>query len=104
LKAVKVTAPAEAELRAATAWYNDRDPRVAQRFTNETRATIALIEEFPEIGGIVPDIADSDVRRMPVRGFPYHIVFVRLPNRLDVIAFAHNRRRSAYFLRRLRRS
>ena len=104
MKPIKIAVPAETELRAATAWYNDRDPRVAERFANETRKTLDLIEEFPEIGGRVPDVDDNKVRRMPIHGFPYHIVFARLPDRTDVIAFAHNRRRTAYFLRRLRRS
>ncbi len=104
MKPVRLSDPAEAEYHEALAWYRDRDPRVAERLANETRNTLLLIETFPEIGGLVPDVDDSDIRRMPIRGFPYHVVFARLQDELEVIAFAHNRRQPAYFLPRWRRS
>lgn len=103
MKPLQIAAPAEVELRDATAWYQEREPRVADRFTTEVRNTLQLIDEFPRIGGRVPEIEDPDVRRMPIHSFPYHIVFVDLPDRIEVIAFAHNRRRPRYFMSRLRR-
>ena len=104
MKPVRIVQPAELEFSEATRWYRDRDPRVADRFTAETRRTLQLIEEFPQIGSRVPDVDDRDVRRMPIHTFPYHVVFVDLPEHLEVVAFAHNRRRPAYFMSRLRRS
>jgi len=103
LNPLHIVEPAEIEYQEATTWYRDRDPRVAERFVAETRRTLELIETFPQIGGRVPGVDDADVRQMPIHSFPYHIVFVRLPNRLEVVAFAHNRRRPAYFADRLRR-
>lgn len=85
-------------------WYRDRDPRVADRFAAEAARTLELIEEFPQIGGRVPEVDDHDVRRMPIHKFPYHVIFADLGNRLEVVAFAHNRRRPAYFMSRPRRS
>lgn len=76
---------------------------MAGRFVIETRHALELIETFPQIGGRVPGVTDDDVRRMPIRTFPYHIVFVSFTDRLEVVAFAHNRRQPAYFLDRLRR-
>jgi plasmid stabilization system protein ParE len=104
LKPLQILPPAEVEFRDATTWYRERDPRVADRFVVETRRTLQLIESFPRTGSRVPDLPDVDVRRMPVRTFPYHVVFVELPDRLEVVAFAHNRRRPAYFVSRLHRS
>jgi toxin ParE1/3/4 len=104
LKPVQIIVAAELELREATGWYLQRAPRVADRFTAETRRTLQLIETFPQIGGRVPSIDDPDVRQLPVHAFPYHIVFLNLPDRIEVIAFAHHRRRPAYFAARLRRS
>jgi plasmid stabilization system protein ParE len=103
LKPLNVVEPAETEYREAVTWYRDRDTRVADRFAAETRRTLELIESFPQIGGRVPTIADDDVRRMPIHTFPYHVVFVNLPDRVEIVAFAHNRRRPAYFMDRLRR-
>ena len=102
MKPLQIVEPAEIEYQEATAWYRDRDPRVAERFVAETRRTLELIETFPQIGGRVPGVDDNDVRQMPIHSFPYHVVFVNLPDRLEVIAFAHHRRQPAYFLDRLR--
>jgi hypothetical protein len=41
---------------------------------------------------------------MPIHSFPYSVVFVDLGDTLEVVAFAHYRRRPTYFLNRLRRS
>lgn len=97
---LQITAAAEAELREATAWYRERDVRVAQRFTAEVRRTLELIESFPQIGGRVPGVADGDVRRLPVHTFPYHLIFLALIDHVEVIGLAHNRRRPAYFMSR----
>jgi len=104
LKPLQIVELAEFEYQEAVTWYRDRDPRVADRFVAETRRTLELVETFPQIGGRVPGVNDKDVRQMPIHSFPYHVVFVNLFERLEVIAFAHNRRRPAYFLDRLRRN
>lgn len=104
MKPLHIVDPAEIEFQDATTWYRDRDPRVAERFVAETPRTLELIEAFPEIGGRVPGVDDEDVRQMPIHSFPYQVVFVRLRERLEVVAFAHNRRRPAYFIDRLRRN
>jgi plasmid stabilization system protein ParE len=104
LKPLQITDPAEVELAEATAWYRDRDPRVASRFTAEVRRALELIERFPQIGERLPSIEDPGVRRMPIHHFPYHVVFVELPARVEVVAFAHYRRNPTYFLNRLRRA
>lgn len=85
-------------------WYRERDPRVADRFAVEVRKILRLIEQFPRIGSSVSGIEDFDVRRMPIHTFPYSVVFVDLADRVEVVAFAHKRRRPAYFVSRLRRS
>ena len=103
MKPLQIVEPAEIEYQEATTWYRDRDPRVAERFVAETRRTLELIETFPQLGGRVPGVDDPDVRQMPIHSFPYYVVFVRLADRLEVVAFAHNRRRPAYFADRLRR-
>lgn len=104
MKPVQVIQPAELEFREALNWYRERNPRVADRFAAETRRTLQLIEEFPQIGSRIAHVDDPNVRRMPIHTFPYHVVFVDLHDRLEVVAFAHNRRHPRYFMSRLRRS
>lgn len=104
MKPLKILVPAEIELHEATTWYRERDPRVADRFAAEARKTLRLIEQFPQIGGLVFGTDDRSVRRMPIHAFPYGIVFVELEDSIEVVAFAHNRRRPGYFMKRLRRA
>jgi hypothetical protein len=48
--------------------------------------------------------ANSNASVTPeVHTFPYHIIFVELADRPEVVAFAHNRRRPAYFMSRFGR-
>jgi plasmid stabilization system protein ParE len=101
LKPVKVLPIAEKEFGEEVAWYRERDPRVASRFSSEVRQALTLLESYPGIGSRVPGVLDSAVRRMPVHKFPYHIVFLDLGNVLEVVAFAHYRRRPTYFLDRI---
>lgn len=104
MKPLNIADPAEAEYEEAVAWYRDRDARVAVRFASEVRHTLELIEMFPSIGSRVPGVEDEpDLRRMPVHSFPYSVVFLEHSDRVEVIAFAHYRRRPGYFLERLQR-
>lgn len=102
MKPLRIVAAAADEFREATAWYRDRDPRVAERFIAEVRNALELVESFPKIGSRVPGVADVHVRRVPIHTFPYHVVFAELESRLEVIAFAHDRRKPGYFMRRIR--
>jgi toxin ParE1/3/4 len=104
LKLLNIVGPAEAEFHEATNWYRDQDPRVADRFAAEARKTLQRIESFPQIGSRVPEVPDRRVRRLPIQNFPYYIVFVDFGDRLEVIAFAHHRRRQLYFMSRLRQT
>jgi len=36
-------------------------------------------------------------RRLPVNDFPYHVVFEEFPDRIEVLAIAHDRRRPGYW-------
>jgi plasmid stabilization system protein ParE len=99
VKPVALRQVAKRDLRAATAWYTERDADVAQRFTDEVARTLELIERFPATGAPVPGVSDNQVRRLPVHNFPYHIVFITLPDRVSVLAIAHDRRKPGYWTR-----
>lgn len=40
---------------------------------------------------------------MPMRLFPYHIVYLELTKTTEVLAFAHDRRQEGYWRTRLKR-
>ena len=104
MKPITIIEPADAELRKETGWYRDRDPRVAAEFVAEVRRALKLIEEFPQVGSRIFGVDDPIIRSFPVHSFPYRIVFMTFPDRTEVIAFAHKRRRPGYFLPRIQRS
>ncbi len=104
MKPVTISDPAHDEYREVTRWYRDRDERVAARSADETRRILELIERFPSIGSRLPGINDRAVRRMPIHNFPYYVVFVELPDRLEVAAFAHRRRGPDYLMEGLRQN
>lgn len=97
MKQLRLRSVAKSELRDATAWYAERSNEVAERFIAEEARTFALIEKFPMTGGAVPGVPDADIRRLPVHNFPYHVVFLRLPDRVTVLAIAHDRRKPGYW-------
>jgi plasmid stabilization system protein ParE len=94
---VRLRKIAKRDLREATAWYAERNVDVSRRFTNEVAATLELIERFPSTGAAVPGVHDPAVRRLPVHNFPYHVVFIAFPDRIAVLAIAHDRRKPAYW-------
>jgi plasmid stabilization system protein ParE len=74
LKPVLVQAVARRELRDSTAWYRERNHEVADRFVREVQRTMELIETFPATGSQIP-LVTGKARRLPVAGFPYHVVY-----------------------------
>jgi len=90
---------AEAELADAVEYYDGEAPGLGDRLVAEVRATVRLIEENPEIG---PSIRQS-LRRRLVSGFPYSIYYLVAEGEIQILAFAHQRRRPGYWWKRLRR-
>lgn len=96
MKPVLVQASARQELRDSAAWYRVRNQEVADRFVREVERTLELIETFPGTGARIP-LVTGKTRRLPVAGFPYHLVFEELADRVEVLAVAHDRKRPGYW-------
>ena len=86
----------------AARWYERNRAGLGLEFLTAVDAAAARIEENPRIGSLTPGIDDDGIRRVSVRRFPYHVVYIELPDRLQVLAVAHDRRRPAYWVGRLR--
>jgi hypothetical protein len=43
---------------------------------------------------------DLEVRRLPVAGFPYHLIYLPRDDAIHVLAVAHDHRRPGYWTRR----
>ncbi len=100
-KPVRLDLAAEEELRAAEEFYEARaglgaDFLLAVREAGRRIAFRPL--SFPLAAGVS---ASLGVRRCPLRRFPIALFFVERADELRVIAVAHDRRRPAYWRRRL---
>lgn len=88
-------------MRIAAAWYEAQRVGLGHDFLDMVDHALRRIELAPRPGSSVPGIPDHDIRRVPVRRFPFHIVYVELPDRIQVLAVAHQRRRPGYWNSRI---
>ena len=93
---------ARAELRSAALWYDERRPGLGDEFIAEISAALDRIGDTPEsypawkgtrAGGPL-------FRKATVQRFPYLIAFEQHEHYLLVLAVAHAKRRSLYWLTR----
>jgi plasmid stabilization system protein ParE len=98
---VRIGAEAEAELAEAARWYEMHRAGLGTEFLGAVDSAVARIAETPRVGSPVPGVPDEAIRRRAVRRFPYHVVYVELPDRLQILAVAHDRRRPAYWVGRI---
>ena len=98
---LRISEEAEAEMAEAARWYETHRVGLGMEFVEAVDYAVAEIAETPGMGSPVPGIADETVRRRAVHRFPYHVVYVELPDRLQILAVAHDRRRPAYWVGRL---
>lgn len=89
---------ADQELEEAALRYEKERPGLGRRFFAEVAATMDQIRRFPQAGARVPHVpVDLLARRAPVKGFPYHIVYLTMGDTIRVLAFAHYRRKPGYW-------
>jgi toxin ParE1/3/4 len=93
---------AEREYRAAALWYEEQRENLGIEFLDAVDLTLSHIVRFPHAGAPVPRVrADLPVRRAPVKGFPYHLVYFETPETIRVLAVAHDRRKPRYWKSRV---
>jgi len=98
---VRIGAGAQADMAEASRWYDARQVGLGVDFLRSVGRVIARIEGAPRTGSRVPGVLDADIRRVLVRRFPYHVVYVELPDRAQILAIAHHRRRPRYWIARV---
>ncbi len=98
---VRISEEADAEMAEAARWYETHRAGLGVAFLGAVDTVVAKIAEAPRIGSLVPGVSDPMIRRRAVQRFPYHVVYLELPDRLQILALAHDRRRPAYWVGRL---
>ena len=103
-RTILIEAEASAELDAAVVWYEQQRPGLGVEFLGAVDAALRYISEWPHVGTPVPRVPpDLPVRRVPVRRFPYHVVYLETSDATRILAFAHDRRLPGYWYSRASR-
>ena len=88
MKPVILRPAAELDLAAARDWYNLRRPGLGDHFLAAATAAAHFIAEHPE----TYQVLHREVRRAPLRQFPYGLLFRVYANAIIVVAVFHVRR------------
>lgn len=89
------------EVVEAANWYEARVEGLGDRLYAETDQALDRIAEAPAAGTPwVHRRVAREVRRVPLRSFPYSLYYVLEP-RVVVVAFPHAHQRPGYWARRL---
>jgi len=79
---------ARADIAEAFQWYRERADRLAEDFLQEVYGVLHSVEASPKQFPVALD----DIRKAPLRRFPYVVYFVILRGGISVIAVTHGRR------------
>jgi hypothetical protein len=91
------------ELAEAVLWYEARRQGLGRELLDEVQATLPLIGERPRSFPRLQDVdATLEIRRALLARFPYALVFLVREDEVRVLAAAHAKRRSGYWLGRVR--
>ena len=97
-KPIRVEDSARNELRSVVAWYEEKQAGLGGEFFAEVERTVDLIERHPGLGASVPRVpAERGTRRLPLRRFPYTVVYREVETEIQIVAFAHNSRKPGYW-------
>lgn len=90
--------PAAADELIEAADFYEADARgLGREFVLEVERAIAVLIELPSLGEKLDEIH----RRLPLRRFPYALIFRRDASVIRVVAVSHRRRRPRYWAPRV---
>ena len=91
---VSLTPEAERELVEGSAFYaREAAAQLGQDFITEFERTCGLLRQFPLLGAAWR----GRIRRLPLRRFPYSIVYYVREAEIRILAIAHQRRRPGFW-------
>ena len=100
-KPVRLDEAAEREVHDAKNWYEEQREGLGDDLLAPLAATLERIEASPEAAPLVNGVGKATVRSARTKKFPYRVIYMELPDRWRVIAFAHTRRDPDYWKKRL---
>jgi plasmid stabilization system protein ParE len=102
--AFRLEAEASAELEDAALWYEGQRYGLGLELVEAVDLALGQIAGWPQIGRRVTGLPDDlPVRRVPVKRFPYHVVYLPWEGAIRILAFSHDSREPGYWLSRIRK-
>lgn len=100
---VDLHAEALAEAGGAAVWYDEQVPGLGHEFTDALERGLATIAERPDAWPVSAQgtASGSTLRVCNLTRFPFSVVDLRKPERIFIVAVAHQRRRPTYWVDRL---
>ena len=90
------------EYQAAASWYDDRHEGLGESFMDAVDAAIESILDPTIHWGFYRDRRSTpQVYSRSVAGFPFQVIYIEFDDEIVVIAYAHERRRPGYWMRRI---
>ncbi len=94
---VSLSAEAQADANAVIDWYIGEGAFIAaEDFTKEIDSALNLLNQFAALG----ESAAHNTRSLPLRDFPYSLIYRLQDDTVRVIAIAHHSRRPGYWINR----
>ena len=87
---------ARAEADTAAAFYNEKQPGLAQRFLDDLEETLHRIQRHPQAYRQV----EGEIRKCRVAHFPYGVIYRMRSDVIEIIAVMHLRRSPEYWKQR----
>ena len=89
---------AEQEFLEAVSRYEKEVPGLGEQMEAEIQVATNLLSQYPDIGTPV----DAELRKLVLHRFPYYLIYSALPDKLYILALAHERRKPGYWDKRSR--
>jgi toxin ParE1/3/4 len=86
----------EHDIDTAATWYEERRPGLKRGFVEEVEAALSRIQHNPFLYAVV----HLDMRRAPLRRFPYGIYYALIREEIHVLAVVGDSRHPSIWQRR----
>jgi len=84
MKSLRTEPEASTELEEAALWYEGKRAGLGLEFLDAVDVALEFVTRFTQAGPFVPFVPnDVPVRRVPVKRFPFHIVYLELLPRFE---------------------
>jgi plasmid stabilization system protein ParE len=98
VKLIGLHPDADVELNEAARYYESRKAGLGLDLLGEVERAFDQILKNPEASRRI----GRRVRRKPLWRFPYNLIYAVYPERIRIVAFAHQKRRPFYWRKRLK--